>query len=140
MAAAATYIIKSVTFKGVAVDGVEEVSYNEDGDVVTHTHDGLATATATFVDAIKGSVRITGRNMSLSSNANLAFGSNGSLVVVFQKRAAGKGAAAGADKTLTAADATITKCGGSAGTGDRSTFELELQCVDPAGSSAFAWT
>jgi hypothetical protein len=140
MAASDTYIIKSVTFKSTALTGVEDVSISESGDVVDSHHDSSVTVTATFIDKIKATVRVTGRNLSFASNSNYGIGANGSLVVVFQKRASGKGVTVGSDKTATFADATLISPTSSASSTDRSTLELEFQCVDPNNTSPCVWS
>jgi hypothetical protein len=140
MAAAATYLIKSATFKGTAVDGLEDVQFSDEGDEVLHNHDGSITATACFLDNLRGGCTISCRNQSLFGTANFAEGANGALVIVMQKRAAGKGAVAGQDKTLTAADATLIGKSGNAPHSDRGTLSLEFRCVDPAGSAVWAVT
>jgi hypothetical protein len=137
MAAAATYIIKSATFKGTAIDGLEDVQFSDEGDEVLHNHDGSITATACFLDNLRGGCTVSCRNQSLFGTANFAEGANGSLVVVMQKRQAGKGAVAGQDKTLTAADATLISKSGNAPHSDRGSLSLEFRCVDPAGSAVW---
>ena len=140
MANAATYIIKSVTFKGTTIDGVEDVSFGQEGDVISHNSDGQVTIAATFLDNIKGNVKVSSRNTGLASTANFAIGSTGALVVTMQKRANGKGATAGQDKVLTAAEATLIRPSGSAPHSDRGTFELEFECAKADGTDPFAWT
>lgn len=140
MAAAATYVIKTVTFKGQLMDGVEDVQVGQEGDVVTHAHDGLITATATFIDNVKATVRVTSRNGSWFSDSDFDIGATGSLVVVQQKRAAGKGAVAGQDKTATFAEATVVRVGSGAPHADRGTFEVEFECVAAAGVTPVAFT
>lgn len=140
MAAAATYIIKSATFKGTAITGLDDVQWSDEGDEVLHNHDGSITATACFLDNIRGSCTITTRDQSTFGAANLQTGMNGSLVIVMQKRAAGKGAVAGQDKTLTAADATIKSRPGNAPHGDRGAQAFEFTCVDPNGTAAWVVT
>lgn len=140
MAAAATYIIKSATFKGTAITGLDDVQWSEEGDEVIHNHDGSITATACFLDNIRGGCTITTRDQSTFGTANFATGANGSLVVTIQKRQAGKGAVAGQDKVLTAADATIKSRSGNAPHGDRGQQSFEFVCVDPAGAAAWVVT
>lgn len=140
MPAAATYVIKSATWKGSVIDGLENVEFGEEGAVVDHNTDGQSIIAATFIDNIKGVVKVTGRNTSILTGANFEIGSVGSLVVVYQKRAAGKGAVAAADKTLTCAEATLTKNSGTAPHADRGTMELEFDVASAAGTSPFAWS
>lgn len=140
MAASATYILKSLTFKGTAIDGLQEIQFGQDGDVVSHNSDGQITISATFIDNIKGSVRVSSTNTGLASNANFDIGAFGSLVAVFQNRTNGKGAVAGQDKTLTAAESTVVRPGGSAPHADRGTFDLEFEVCDAEGVSPFVWS
>ena len=140
MAAAATYILKSFTFKCTAVDGLEDIQFGLEGDVVSHNSDGQITVSATFLDNIKGNLRISSRNTGLASTANFDIGSVGSAVAVFQKRAAGKGAVAGQDKTLTAAESTIIRAGGNGPHSDRGTFELEFEVCDAEGVTPWVWS
>jgi len=140
MAAAATYIIKTVTFKATAIDGLEDVTMGQSGDVVSHNSDGQVVIAATFLDNIKGNVKVSSRNTSLLNVANFDIGSTGALVVTMQKRAAGKGATAGQDKILTCAEATIISTGGNAPHADRGTLELEFECALAAGTTPFVWS
>lgn len=140
MAAAATYIIKSVTFKGTAIDGLEDVQFGQEGDVVSHNSDGQITVAATFIDNIKGNCRVSSRNTGLASTANFDIGASGSLVIVMQKRAAGKGAVAGQDKTLTGAEAVIIRPSGNAPHADRGTFDLEFEVPDAEGVTPWVWS
>jgi hypothetical protein len=140
MAAAATYIIKTVTFKGTAIDGLEDVSFGQEGDTVSHNSDGQIVIAATFMDNIKGVVKVSSRNTSLLNVANFDIGSAGALVIVMQKRAAGKGATAGQDKTLTCAEAVITRTSGNAPHADRGTAEFEFECATAAGTTPFVWS
>ena len=140
MAAAATYIIKSCTFKSTAIDGLEDVQFGEEGSVVSHNTDGQAVIAATFIDNIKGNVRVSSRNGGLASTANFAIGSAGALVMIMQKRAVGKGAVGGQDKTLTCAEAVLIRPGGNAPHADRGTFEMEFECALAAGTDPFVWT
>ena len=140
MAAAATYIIKSVTFKGTAIDGLEDVSFGQEGDTVSHNSDGQVVIAATFIDNIKGVVKVSSRNSSLMNVANFDIGSNGALVIVMQKRQSGKGAVAGQDKTMNAAEATVTRTSGSAPHSDRGTFDIEFECATALGTTPFVWS
>lgn len=140
MAASVTYIIKTVTFKGTAMDGLEDVQFGQEGDVVSHNSDGQITVSATFLDNIKGNVRVSSRNTALLSTANFDIGSVGSLVIVMQKRAAGKGAVAGQDKTLTAAESTLIRPGGNAPHADRGTAEFEFEVCDAEGVTPWVWS
>jgi len=140
MANAATYIIKSCSFKGTAIDGLEDVQFGQEGSVVSHNTDGQAVIAATFVDNIKGTVRVSSRNGLHLTTANFDIGSTGSLVMVMQKRAAGKGATSGQDKTLTCSEAVLIRPGGNAPHSDRGTMELEFECPLAAGTTPFVWS
>jgi len=140
MAASDTYIIKTVTFKGTAITGLQDVQFGNEADVVSHNSDGQVTVAAVFLDNLKGSCRVSSTNTGLASTANFAMGATGSLVMTFQKRAAGKGAVAGQDKVLTAAAAFVIRNSGNGPHADRGSFDLEFECVDSAGVDPFAWT
>jgi hypothetical protein len=140
MAVADTYIIKSATWKSVAINGLEDVKWSEEGDVVSHNSDGQVTVGATFIDNIKGKVTITTRNASIATTANYAIGSTGALVFVMQKRQAGKGAVNGQDKTCTSAEATLINVSGNAPHADRGSVDLEFEIADADGAAPFAWS
>jgi hypothetical protein len=140
MAAAATYIIKSATFKGTAITGLDDVQWSDEGDEVIHNHDASITATACFLDNIRGGCTISTRDQSTFGVANFGVGQNGSLIIVMQKRQSGKGAVSGQDKTLTAADSTVKSRSGNAPHADRGMQTIEFTCVDPAGSAAWVVT
>lgn len=140
MTAAATYVLKSATFDSQAVDGLQDIQTGEEGDMVSHAHDALETITASFVDNIKGTVRLLANNSSWFTNAKFRPGHAGSLVMVWQKRAEGRGAAAGEDLTITAAHAVVGRSSGGAPHAGQGSFEVEFECADPDGDSPFAFT
>lgn len=140
MPAANTFIIKSATFKGTAIDGLEDVTFGQEGDIVSHNSDGQVVIAATFIDNIKGSVKVSSRNTALMNVANFDIGSTGALVITMQRRAAGKGAVAAADRILTCAEATMIRTNGNAPHADRGTVEFEFECALAAGTTPFVWT
>jgi hypothetical protein len=145
MASSATYQIKSVAFtpdggSAQVIDGIEEVSISQNGQVVAHGTDGAITIMSHFVDNIEGQVMIRTRNAVHFVDADFQIGLHGSLVITMQKRKDGKGAVAGQDKVITAAEATVTRSNATIPHADRSNLELEFAVADADVSAPFAYS
>ncbi len=145
MAASDTYQIKTCVFtpdsgSAQAIDGLEEVTIRQNGQVVAHGTDGAITIMAHFIDNIEGQVTVRSRNGGLFVDADLQIGIHGSLAIVMQKRKAGKGAVSGADKTITAAETTLTSSNAGIPHADRSTLDLEFAVADLDGAAPFAFS
>jgi hypothetical protein len=141
MTASATYIIKSASFtkdggSATVIDGLEEVTIRQNGQVVAHGTDGLVAIQSHFIDNVEAEISVRSRNGSLFTATALQIGTHGSMAIVMQKRAAGNGATAGQDKTITAANCTITASDVGIPHADRGTFNLTAMAHDPNGSAA----
>lgn len=144
MAATDTYLIKSATFTpsgGAAVNltSLEDVAWRHNGNVVAHRTDATVAISAHFIDDLDGEVTVTLKNFSLAANAGLTPGVVGSLLVTYQKRAKGKGATAGADRTITAAQAMVGPMDGGLPQSDRSSLSIPFHCSDDNGANPFAF-
>ena len=140
MAAAATYIIKSATFKGTSIDGLEDASWANEADEVLHNTDGQTTVSTSFLDNIRGQVTVLSRNAGLSGTANFQLAQKGQLVIVMQKRADGKGAVSGQDKTLTVPEAMVIDLSGNAPNSDRGSLRIVFRGTKADGTDWYAWS
>lgn len=144
MAATDTYLIKTAVFtpaggSAINLTSLEDVSWRHNGNVVAHRTDATVAISAHFVDDLDGEVSVTLRNFSHVANAGLTPGVVGALVVTYQKRAKGKGATAGQDRTITAAQAMVGAMDGNLPQADRSTLTIPFHCSDDNGANPFAF-
>lgn len=144
MSDSATYVIKSVVWtktsgSPVTLDGIEEVTIRQNGQVVAHGHDGSLTVTAHFVDNIEGQVTVRSRTGSIFVDTSLQIGDAGGLVITMQKRAKGKGATSGADKVITAAECVVTSSNLAIPSADRSSLDLEFAVSDAENTAPFSF-
>lgn len=144
MAATDTYLIKTAVFtpsggSAINLTSLEEVTFRHNGNVVAHRTDATVAISAHFIDDLDGEVGVTLRNFSHAANANLTPGIVGALVITYQKRAKGKGATSGADRTITAAQAMVGAIDGSLPQSDRSTLTIPFHCSDDSGANPFAF-
>lgn len=99
------YRAKSCTFGGSGITGLTDANLTDGGDATNITSDADPVIKGVVVDNIAVEVTISTTDLALV-NA-IASGTAGTLVVVFEKRADGKGAAASPNKTATIADAVL---------------------------------
>lgn len=145
MAASDTYYLKTAVFtpsggSAKTIDGLEEITFRQGGQVVAHGTDGSITIMAHFLDNVEGQVTCRSRNAGLAVAAELQPGVVGSLVLTMQKRKGGTGPVSAADKVITAATSMIGQTNGTLPHVDRSTFEVEFHCADASGSAVFAFS
>lgn len=137
MPAANAYRLKSATFAATAILGCTDFSIKDGGSASDLSTDASPTITAVFVDQIVTEITISSTDVARASATHP--GDTGSLVLVFQLRAEGKGAAAG-DKTATMATATLIDVGAKAGTNGIGAVDYTFKCSGPAGTTPIVWT
>ncbi len=140
MAAPANYFLKTATYKSTAITGLTNFDISEDGSAKDVSTDGAATITMTFVDGIGMTVVIETTDASIHTSSSFRVGAAGSLVLVMQKRAEGKGPVGAADKTATFANAVFVGFSAGVPHEGQSTVRATWRCADPAGSTAVVWS
>lgn len=140
MAAPANYYVKTGTYKSTAFTGISSFDIQEDGSPTDVATDGSATITMTYLNNIGYTVTIETTDCSVVQGANFRVGSAGSLVLVMQKRAEGKGPAAASDKTATFANAVVVSNSQGVPHEGNSTVRISWRCSDPSGSSAVVYS
>lgn len=116
------YRAKSATFASVSLTPIQQISVKEGGQTTDLTGDAAAAVAAVFVDQIASDVTVESSDIALGNNASVEVGDTGSLVVIYEQRADGKGAAASPNKTLTFANAVLVGKDFSAGTDGKGSF------------------
>jgi len=129
MPAAKAYRAKTVTYKGTAITGINDVSINESGSSVDLTTDASAYVQAVFVDQI--AVDVTVNTTDIDRCASIVVGDIGALVVTFQLRAEGSGAGVG-DEVATMSTAVCTGKTPQAGTNGIGSVALTFRCSGPS--------
>lgn len=138
MAASNAYVALSATFNSGGIDGITDITASFNGSPVDLLTDAETSIEAVFVDALACDVTVT--TTDISSVTGLEPGDASSLVIVFQKRAEGKGAALSGNITGTFANAVITDISpGSAVTGIAST-SVTFRCAGPDSASPVTWS
>lgn len=97
---------KTVTFSGTAILGIQDASdAGGGGDAVNLDIDASANISGTVIDGIYEEYNVTTTDINRASA--IAKGDNGSLVILYEKRADGRAAASSGNKTATMANATV---------------------------------
>lgn len=138
MAASNAYVALSATFNSGAIDGITDISVSINGSPVDLVTDAETSIETVFVDAIAADVTIT--TTDISAVTGFDPGDTNSLVIVFQKRAAGSGAAVAGNSTATFANATLHDISPSASVTGVSSTSLTFRCAGPDSTSPVAWT
>lgn len=137
MAAANAFRAKTATF-ATAILGIENISVNKSGTPTDLTTDASDSVTAVFVDTIVGDVTVVTSDIKRASTINP--GDTGSLAIVYECRAEGKGATAGNNTTFTAATASVVSVNCDAPTTGKGQATITWRCSAPSGGSPFAVT
>lgn len=138
MSASNAFVSLSATFDGNSIDGVTDVSASINGTPVDLVTDAETSVESVFVDAIAADVTVT--TTAIDECSSMQPGDAGSLVIVFQKRAEGRGAAGSGNKTATAANAVLTNITPSAATTGIGSLALTFRCAGPDSASPIAWS
>jgi len=115
-----TFRSKTATFATIALLGLQAVDVTEAGTPEDVTSDADPVIKGTVVDNIGEDIAVTCEDLSEADNAAMDVGDVGDLVVLFEKRASGKGAASAGDITATWANAVLVSKTPRAGTSGRS--------------------
>lgn len=99
------YRAKSATFAAGAITGLTDATVEESGTPTDIESDADPVIKGVVVDGIGANV--TAVTTDITTINSIAIGTAGTLVVVFEKRADGKGAAASPNKTATITDAVV---------------------------------
>jgi hypothetical protein len=104
--AANTYILKSFSFNGSAITGMQSMDLGESGSTVDLQSDAKSHIDNTFMDSIGGTVNIS--TTDLNAIKSLRVGDAGTIIMVYQKRLRGRGADTGDITFTSAATCVIT--------------------------------
>lgn len=141
MADVASYRAKTASFASVSLLPLLSVSVDESGQATGLDADANAYSQATFVDGIAHTVDVTVSDVALIQNTALEIGDTGSLVVTFEKRADGRGAASTSpNKIGTWANAVLVSKRTQAGAGGNSDVVFSFRCAANAGAIPVAWS
>ncbi len=107
---------KTATFASVPITDLTQLTVAQGGNSHDLVGDASADITAVFTDGIATDVTVASNDITFQGNASIEIGDSGTLAVVFEKRAQGRGAAGSGDKTLTLTSAVCTGKHAEAGT------------------------
>jgi hypothetical protein len=99
------YRAKSASFAAAGITGLTDASVEDSGSPTDVESDADPVIKGVVVDGIAVNATVT--TTDITKINSIAIGTAGSLVIVFEKRADGKGAAASPNKTATIADAVV---------------------------------
>jgi len=131
MADLSAFRAKSASFS-TAITGVTDASVSESGNASDLETDADSVIKGVVVDGIGVNATVTTTDVNRASA--IGVGSVGSLVIVFEKRADGKGAAASGSKTATIADAVCVDNGVSGQSAGIGSAAIQFR------GKAVAWT
>lgn len=145
MTAAVTWGIKSATFTPAGgsletFNDCTDLSFDDSINLQELLTDASINVNFVFGTGGKTEVSIKSTDSSIAWRSTSPPGTAGSLVMVFGKRAAGKGYVGASDKTFTAANAVLGKRTGSGSASSAGAVDLSFTCYDPAGTGIFAIT
>ncbi len=130
------YAEKSVTFKSIAITGVQDVQENDTAESIEkHRADTSVATEAVFIDGVGAQIVVTTTDLSVRGTSGWGLGANGSLVIVSQQRAQGTGAVAAADKTRTYAAAVLVAISAGSPIQGRGTLQMTFEATDSTGAS-----
>ncbi len=99
---------KTATFNSVPITDLTQLTASQGSQSHDLVGDASADILSVFVDGIATDVTVASNDITFQGNASIEVGDSASLVIVFEKRASGRGAAGSGDKTLTLANAVCT--------------------------------
>lgn len=144
MSAAVTWGIKTCTFTpaGGTLENftdLTDMSFDDSINLQELLTDNNVNINLIFGTGGKTEVTIKSTDGSLGWRSTSSPGTAGILVLVFGKRAAGKGYVAAADKTFTANNAVVGKRAVSASASSAGSLDIPFSCYD-TGTGIFAIT
>jgi hypothetical protein len=131
---------KTAAFQSVSLLPLLDVQTSEDASSSDLNADANPYVAGVFVDGIAHNVAVTISDVGLVGNSAFEVGDNGSLVILYEQRADGRGAAASPNDTATYANATLVSKSFSAGAGGTSSVTLNFRCGAVSGGSPVAWS
>lgn len=142
MTQAVTWGIKSASFTPaggslVNITDLTDIRFRDSINLQELLTDNNTNVNLIFGTGGKTELTLTSSDTSLAWGTTTPPGTAGSLVLVFGKRAAGKGYVSAADKTLTAANAVIGERTGAAATAAAGSVEFNFTAFD-VGSGLFS--
>ena len=138
MAAPNAFRAYSVTWKAGSLTTIENVSISQGGQAVDFISDGSAYVSAVFVDNIAADITVVLADF--TQTKALSPGDNGALVVTYQLRAEGKGAAGSGNAVATFSSASLVNIQPDAATGGVGRVTLTFRASAAGGSSIVTWT
>lgn len=145
MAAATTWGIISATFTPTAgvletFSDLTDISFKNSIQLQELLTDNNINVNFVFGTGGKTEVTLKSTDTSIAWRSTSPPGTPGILVLVFGKRAAGKGYVSAGNKTFTANNAVIGEQSGAAGASSAGSSDFPFTCYDPAGTGIFAIT
>lgn len=131
--------VKSATFKGKTIVGVENATVEVSGSEQTARGDGATTIQAAYVEGIMARVTVQALQAQISDKDVLVPG-NGSLVIVGFTQADGSGQAGGGDKTFTFPNATLTSSNRGMPLNGNPSVNINFTVADADGSTSTLFT
>ena len=139
MAAANAFRAKTASVFASAKTGIKSLKIKNGGTSSDLTSDASPAVNAIFVDMLACDVSIVLTDF--AGATALVAGDTGALIVTFEKRAEGRGAAvSGTPITATFSNAVLLDIDFNAATIGIGDVTLNLRCSSPTGGSAVAWT
>ncbi len=107
---------KTATYASVPITDLTNMTAAQGGQSHDLVGDASADILAVFVDGIATDVTVASNDIGFQGSASIEVGDSATLVIVFEKRASGRGAAGSGDKTLTLANTVCVSKNADAGT------------------------
>lgn len=120
------YRAKSGSFASNTLNGLTDAQVNQTGSASDLNTDADPVIKGTVVDGIAVEAVVTVTDFSATTNA-IDVGEVGDLVIIYERRADGKGAAASPNKTATLSGAVCVSNGASAQTQGIGSFNLTFR-------------
>ncbi len=107
---------KTASYASVSITDLTQLTVNQGSQSHDLVGDASADILAVFSDGIATDVTVASNDITFQGNASIEVGDTGTLAVVFEKRASGRGAAGSGDKTLTLTNCVCVSKNAEAGT------------------------
>lgn len=138
MGASNAYVSLSVTFDGTPIGGVRGITLTQGSTTSDLLTDAETSIEAVFVDGRVADVTLT--TTEIDALTSYSPGDTGSLVVVYQKRAPGRGAAGSGNKTATMANAVVTTIDTPANTDSIAEASITWRVPAPDSGNPVVWS
>lgn len=135
MAASVVLKVKSATFKGKTIVGVENFTMEVSGSEQTTRGDGATTLQSAYNEGIRAIVTLQAiQGESTTGDKDLIVPGNGALVVVCFRQADGAGQTGGGDKTYTFPNANLSNTSAGKPLNGNPSTNYNFTVVDAAGN------